>query len=498
MSIFRYTLWLHLLFLTPLLGADHFLTIGGGYSPAGNQLSIERNIHFYQRVIDGLGLGETRHDIYFADGNAPGRDVQFAPKESNVPKAHRYLARFFGSEKYLDLQYRDHELEGVEAMTSPEAIESWFKKKGAKLQSGDRLVIYATAHGGRSQDRKNPQNTKLYLWNTRPIYTSRFAELISELPDGVSVVLIMAQCYSGGFAHVIFPSADERKGDQDRAIAGFFSTTHDRMAAGCTPDIDEENYEEYSTHFWAALSGKSRTGKEIESPDYDGNGAVSFTEAHAYTFLESDTIDIPQKTSDAFLRKRSKFKDKDSPELLARETNFTEIEALADPLQKILLERVSSTLELSGEKRVETAKKEAEEIAKKRKQLADQDKVEKRNYDSAHREIRNAIAARWPEAVNVLKPESIALITEKGDDLISLVENHPKFKAWSESKKKRDKIKEERFHLDKDWVLFQRFLVVSDSIVLAENLKRLDQPEKWERYEELVRAEGGYLVPPGS
>jgi len=493
MSTHRLCAFLLFLFPMAISGADHFLTIGGGYSPAGNQVSIEKNIQFYQRVIDGVGISSAPHDLYFSDGKAPGRDVQFEPAESNVPDANRLLAKLFGSEKYLDLQYRDHEVEKVTGMTSPEAIESWFKKTGATLEKGDRLILYATAHGGRSQDKKNLHNTKLYLWNTRPIDVSRVAELIDDLPDGVQVTLIMAQCYSGGFAHTIFPSGDPKKGDQERVVAGFFSTTHDRMAAGCTPDIDEENYDEFSSHFWAALLGQSRTGKPIESADYDGDGSVSFAEAHAYTVLVSETIDIPQKTSDAFLRKRSQFKDKEHPNLLSKETPFSEIEKLANSLETTVLSRLSESLDLEGEKRYETARKRAEEIAKKRKQLAEEEKKEKRNYDSVRTALRQAVTARWPEVANLLKPESIRLITENGDELVSVVEGHPRHAAWVKSGKKRKQLVDERFRLDKDWAKLQRFLVACDSILLEENLKRLDRPESWERYEKLIAAEGELL-----
>ena len=41
-------------------------------------------------------------------------------------------------------------------------------------------------------------------------------------------------------------------------------TVHDRPAAGCTPDINEANYAEYSSYFIAALSGIDRLGQTID------------------------------------------------------------------------------------------------------------------------------------------------------------------------------------------------------------------------------------------
>jgi len=71
------------------------------------------------------------------------------------------MAKLFLREKYLDLHYRNSELTGVKGSTTTVAIEKWFKETGSKLKSGDRLVVYATAHGGKSTDKKNSYDTKL-------------------------------------------------------------------------------------------------------------------------------------------------------------------------------------------------------------------------------------------------------------------------------------------------------------------------------------------------
>ena len=38
--------------------ATHFFTIGGGYSPTGNQASLERNIIFFRKMLADLGMGD--------------------------------------------------------------------------------------------------------------------------------------------------------------------------------------------------------------------------------------------------------------------------------------------------------------------------------------------------------------------------------------------------------------------------------------------------------
>src|SRR5262249_52766196 len=154
------------------------------------------------------------------------------------------------------------------------------------------------------------------LWNDERLSVSELVRLLDGLPEGVSVVAVMVQCYTGGFARMIYDHADPERGLTKQSRCGFFATVHDREAAGCTPDVDEAPYVEYSTYFWEALAGHSRTGKPITPPDYDGDGKVSFAEAHAYTVLNADTIDLPLTTSSEFLGEESQFKDVDHSELL--------------------------------------------------------------------------------------------------------------------------------------------------------------------------------------
>ena len=48
-------------------------------------------------------------------------------------------------------------------------------------------------------------------------------------------------------------------------------------------------------------------GKKTISPDYNKDGKTSLNEAHAYVIIHSETIDIPVKTSDIFLRNTVSF-----------------------------------------------------------------------------------------------------------------------------------------------------------------------------------------------
>ncbi len=286
---------------------DHFLTIGGGGSPDNNQVSLEKNVLYFTKVLAGAGVGSSPHELFFSDGEDPGRDVQFIDPSFEPPRLNVMLARLNGNEADLYLQYRSHALPKVDGPSTRQSLTEWFERVGSRLGAGDRLFIYFTGHGGRGRPARN---TTLSLWNDSSIAVREFAGLLERVPKDVSVVLVMVQCHAGGFADVIFEKGETPKlSAADRC--GFFATTHDRQAAGCTADIDEENYHEYSTFFFAALHGSTRTGEAVERPDYDGDGSVSFAEAHAYVQVRSDTIDIPVSTSDVFLRQFSEASARD-------------------------------------------------------------------------------------------------------------------------------------------------------------------------------------------
>ena len=91
-------------------------------------------------------------------------------------------------------------------------------------------MIYFTGHGGKG-DKKTPQNTNTYLWNNQKVKMQDFTKRLDKLPVETPVVLVMVQCYSGGFANIIFKEGDPKKGMAKHPRAGFFATVHNRADA---------------------------------------------------------------------------------------------------------------------------------------------------------------------------------------------------------------------------------------------------------------------------
>jgi hypothetical protein len=466
---------------------DYFLTIGGGYSRDGNQASLEKNVLFYQRVLKQQNVDPRSHAVYFADGLANDKDLQVKDVAA-IPKANRLMAEFFGTERDLGLSYRNHEVPGVRGSTNPANIREWFSDVGGAMRPGDRLVLYVTAHGEESDDRDNPYNTAISLWDNENLTVREVVQLLDRLPDGVSVVAIMVQCYTGGFARFIYNEGDPDKGLSQQSRCGFFATVHDRPAAGCTPDVDEASYVEYSTYFWEALSGYTRTGQPIAPPDYDRDGRVSFDEAHAYTVLKADTIDLPLKTSGEFLSVESRFADDDHRELLPDDAPYDRVRELAIPAERAILDALSEQLELEGNDRISEAQSESQEPRRGSRRRRGG-----RSSGQRAARLRDIIAddleQRWPELANVLNPGAIELLTTRGQTFVQAVEEHPSYRQYREQME----IASRRPDPEKRRVKYERFLRTAEDVILRENLRRLGDQKRLDQYKAIVAAESTSL-----
>ena len=52
----------------------------------------------------------------------------------------------------------------------------------------------------------------MYLWQDKNLRVSEFVKELDKLPTEVPVTVVMVQCYSGGFANIIFNEGDANKG----------------------------------------------------------------------------------------------------------------------------------------------------------------------------------------------------------------------------------------------------------------------------------------------
>ena len=272
------------------------LIIGGGPNPEYNQVAIENNV----RWVDTLVPRRLSRTVLYCDGKADGPVVQVSEPATGAAGA---LSLLYPSPQDArrgrsDVAYRGTNVSKIDGPATLAGIDGKF----ADLAGGkDPVLLYLTGHG--SPNRSNLDDNRYDLWREGGLTPSLLARQIERLPKGTPVTMVMVQCFSGAFANLIFQNGDPNGPLAERPICGFFAATREREAAGCTPELDEAEYRDFTSSFFAGLTGRDRVGRKVSRPDYNGDGKVGFDEAYAFALVHDPSIDVPVATSDAFLRR---------------------------------------------------------------------------------------------------------------------------------------------------------------------------------------------------
>jgi hypothetical protein len=333
------------------------------------------------------------------------------------------------------------------------------------------------------------------MWGSPPMTMREFSRELDKVDAGVEVVMIMVQCHSAGFANVIYNDGDFHKGISEHRRVGFFATTAARLSAGCTPEMREEDYQDFSTHFFAALSGKTRTGKAVEKPDYDRKGFTSYEDAFTYVLLNDETIDIPMMTSDQLLRDFSRYRGQDGVgELLVRNAAYSVVLQGATRAQQAALEGLSKQLGLDGDQRIADARTMARDLQQQRTRLERDRRAMETTVEQSRGRLRDALLQRYPELGVPWHPETIKMLTGNGvDELRKFVESQGEWKTYTDASAKADALDSKDEELEDKWCKTQRFLERAQSVILALNLPRVADKPVVAAYERLTALERGRL-----
>lgn len=262
--------------------AQNFLVFGGGGAPSYNEIALEKNMLYFQRSLKELGFSASNAPIYFANGNTGEKTVRYIDER--------------GSE-----QYKAHTVPNVQGASSIANLRTWLSD-AATEKSSTPLFFYFSGHGG--HNRANEDNSTLLMWRDRQLDVQNFTQMLDQLPQNKPFVTMMSQCYSGSFANLIYRGGNPNQGIALQTRCGFFATIKSRPSVGCTPEVNEADYRDYSSSFFAGLTGRDRVGRKVASADYNRDGRVSYAEAHAYAKVDKFTTDLPISTSEAWLQRQ--------------------------------------------------------------------------------------------------------------------------------------------------------------------------------------------------
>ena len=261
----------------------NFLVFGGGGTKEQNEIAIEKNVLYFQRTLEKMGYNPLSASIFFANGNDGKPTIRYINELGNQ-------------------QFKAPEIPDVQGKATFANLQNWFQKTAGETFNRP-IFFYFTGHGI-----KNPNNSNdnaLMLWENQPVTVQELSQMLDKLPQDTPVVTMMAQCFSGSFANIIYQGGDPNKPLALQTRCGFFATIKTLPSVGCTPEVNEADYKDYSSSFFAGLSGYSRTGKRVTSADYNRDGKISYAEAHSFAKVDEETIDLPVSTSEVWLQNQA-------------------------------------------------------------------------------------------------------------------------------------------------------------------------------------------------
>ncbi|MDJ0578960.1 caspase family protein [Crocosphaera sp.] len=309
----------------PKTSEPNFLVIAGGASPESNEIALEKNVLYFQRTLKNMGFNSPSTSIFFANGN-------------NGEASIRYL------DPQRQQRFKIPNIPDLDGSANLNNINSWIDKNNQNKEAHKPIFLYFTGHGILNE--RNSDNNALMLWNNTPVTVAKLSNTLNKLPQDSHIVTMMAQCFSGSFANYIYENGDPNKPLTKQTRCGFFATIKTLPSVGCTPEVNEADYKDYSSSFFAGLSGVSRTGQKVASADYNKDGRVSYSEAHGFAKVDEKTTDLPVSTSEVWLQQKAS--EEDINQLL--DIPIIELEKVANPQQKYVINSLVKILGFNSQK----------------------------------------------------------------------------------------------------------------------------------------------------
>lgn len=471
------------------------LIVGGGPEKEFNQVAIESNVRYLGKLLPG----GTARTTLFADGRADNATVLYEEDFYQLPQGDRVLGLLLRGRDALDdnpSHYRKPnlgaKLDGASRSTEIEkAFGQLSRESGAAARP---LLLYFTGHG--SSNPRDIENNHYDLWNEKEGLSVRdLAAHLARLPQEVPVTIVMVQCFSGAFGNLLFEGGDPKAGLIDRDIAGFFAAVPDRVAAGCTSEVNEAEYHDFTSYFFAALTGRDRVGRRVTGADYNHDGRVGMDEAYCYTLANDKSIDVPVCTSDVFLRR---FVPADQNQVF--ETPYSQALAWAAPGQRVVLETLSKKLQISGEDRLSVAFRklfEGKGGTGGRRDRINSEATLMRRFETLRQEGRRRLFARFPELERANTPENKALAKEAA----TFLNRQAQEGQWDDLLKADEALHKADVESEGQAVLesyLYRFVRTGKSVILAHRLGESGDEAVKARYARLLAAEGRSLLPPAT
>jgi hypothetical protein len=438
-----------------------WLIIGGGPTPEANQVSIEQDVALALATVRGSG------QLLFAAGPA-GDGVQVVDKPPRGEPLLSALAELFAPRGGRDGHYRKTVLPADGAASRERVLGTLAQ---ALDQKGSPLLLYVDGHGSPGDA---ATGNGIELWGQASLTVHDLAAALDQKPER-PVRLVIATCFSGGFAELAFLGGDSHRGPSPAERCGLFSTTWDLEASGCDPDPDRGGQDGYTLYFLQALAGRDRDGKPVPlaTLDLDGDGRISLLEAHTYVRIASSAPDVPTTTSERWLRQVV-------PHVAPA------LRPLEEPEEQAVVAAFSGPLDYQGDPAA--LRRRYDELEAKAQAANEELHVAEEHEDEAARQAGAALLARWPTLDDPWHPDFSPTISREHDAIARFLETSPAYLTYERAREATLEADEAHWSLRREAAPYERLLRALDNENLAAQLKRRGGRD-WRVYERLRACE---------
>ncbi|MEA3292651.1 MAG: hypothetical protein U9Q71_10175, partial [Pseudomonadota bacterium] len=344
----------------------------------------------------------------------PAPDVhEWAPPPESAASLQP-LARVFDTYWSNGLSYRNHRIPAVAGTTEANELEKTLGAEFHALQPSDRGWLFFIGHGAYSED----LNNRINLWNGTGFTVQELKELLDQVPSQTRLRFLFAQCYAGAFADLAAPETNR---------CSFLAQAADKESEGCSAAVEKKDYEDYSTYFFAALTGHPRNHAGLDGrPDRNNDGFVTPLEAHFHVLATAYSADIPRATSEVLLMQ---WQPKNLSDLSARVSDAeNEYTAMAREVMHRVKIDPGGDPAMEIDRRQSRLEEQWEQLEKNHKKLLN-------DISSLQEMLKIEVVRRWPRAEPAYTLNFVRFLSENINKAQELIQAHP---GYSELRRLQD------------------------------------------------------------
>ncbi|GAB4510448.1 MAG: hypothetical protein Tsb0026_12290 [Sulfuricaulis sp.] len=458
---------------------DHVWIIGGGPYPGHSQAQIEFNVSWVIQVLN-TGAGARQLHVYYTDGSSSARDVVLWQSPAESRASLQPLARVFGEQGSNGERFYSHRVPNVLGGTEATELKVRLEKEFSELKPGDRALLIYNGHG--LQDQNDSAGNTLRLWNDTRLSVREMDQIMSRIDPGVPARFIFTQCFSGGFARLMHPQAQDTLALGEANRCGFFAESEDRESEGCSASINVGDYRDYSTYFFAALNGRTRTGDTISAnPDRNGDNVVSLYEAHLFALSQAHNADLPRSTSEVFLERWQ-------PWYLRWLDTGAEPDNVYGKMAREVAKK--NGLPESGPALIREMRTRRQAMAGEMIELETEQENLSQQIKALQKEIRKEIGLRWPEALSPYTLNFVQFLKKDLDAAQDFILSHSRYPELATKQARHAALYEEISQLDRDITQLDKVLRLRNLARLQGQFERHATAEERGWYQRLQSCEG--------